>query len=128
MRFPISVLCLPLLIAACATPYEKCTSTATKDLRVVESLIVETEENLDRGYALEQEVVPRTRFGWCVSRSARYQLCRDTQFSTRDKPVAIDLADERKKLRELRAKRNELALRANQDITQCRATYPESQS
>ncbi|WP_208352152.1 hypothetical protein [Pseudaestuariivita rosea] len=127
MRFAFVIICISSVLAGCATPYERCTSEATKDLRVVQDLITETEQNIERGYAFEQEVVPSTRFEWCVSRNDRFHLCRDTRFSTRDKPVAIDLEAEREKLQGLREKRVDLAARSQDDISACQQQFPDAE-
>ena len=42
-----------LILFACGTPQEQCIAGSTRDARVVNDLIRETEANLARGYALE---------------------------------------------------------------------------
>ena len=42
-----------LALAGCGTPQEQCINRNTRDLRTVDRLIVETQGNLQRGYALE---------------------------------------------------------------------------
>ena len=51
------LLCSFALLAACGTPQEQCIAYGTRDLRTVDKLIVETEGNLTRGYALEEKVI-----------------------------------------------------------------------
>ena len=50
----LSILAL-LLLAACATPLERCIASATKELRVVSGLIASTQANINRGYAIVSE-------------------------------------------------------------------------
>jgi len=47
---------LPLaLLAACATPREQCISDVSRDFRVLNSLVAQTQANLARGYAVVEE-------------------------------------------------------------------------
>ena len=56
-----ALMILPFLaLAACATPREQCIGQATRDLRVLNSLIAETQGNLARGYAIEEQQEVRT--------------------------------------------------------------------
>lgn len=132
---------LPLLLlaslAACATPQERCILGVTRDLRVVDELILDTRRNLARGYALEDRVdyrpewvecgppVVRTRDGQRVVIPPRRCL-EQVPYTVRE-PVAIDLADEQRKLNQLLPKRQQLARQAEAQVAQCRATYPEPQ-
>jgi len=56
-----ALMILPFLaLAACATPREQCIGQATRDLRVLNSLIAETQGNLARGYAIGEQQEVRT--------------------------------------------------------------------
>ena len=126
-----AVLSLLLLLAACATPLERCVNQATRELRTVEALIAETEANIARGYAIEEERVPYSYFTWCArddddEDGLGMVWCRQTAFRVREKPVAIDMAAERRKLAGLEEKRQELAAAAAAEIRRCRAAYPAS--
>ena len=57
-------------LAGCGTPQEQCINRNTRDLRVVDRLIVETEGNLQRGYALETVTRFEDYWGTCVERVA----------------------------------------------------------
>ncbi len=122
MRRPLILL---LLLAACSTPQQSCLSTATKDLRVVDKLIAETEVNLARGYAISREPAVRTGLELCVSPDDPFLFCTTRDVTVAEKPVAIDAGAERAKLASLKAKRAELVARANAEIAQCRAQFPE---
>lgn len=111
-------LCALALLAACASPQERCVADATEDLRVVNSLIAETEGNINRGYAVETVTEPRIGLAICTGRS-NVAFCTSSEQTVRDRPVAIDLAAERQKLDGLVTKRGELELRARRAIAQC---------
>lgn len=132
---------LPLslaLLAACGTPQEQCIAAGTRDLRTVESLIAETEANLNRGYALEEKVIRYRTFSPCrmppppppvpghpAPPPPPVQMCPDHYEQTVTRPKAIDLDEEARKLAQLKAKRKELLHAAETVSAQCRAQYPE---
>lgn len=121
MRFRF-VLFLPLVaLAACATPQERCIQTATRDLRVVNGLIAETQATIERGYAYQVVEDERLRLSFC-RRGERTELCWIRDNDTRRVPVAVNLDEEREKLATLIAKRDELELRARQQIAACEAS------
>lgn len=126
-----ALLPLLLILAACATPRERCIAAVTRDLSNVEKLIAETKANLARGYAIEREPYTTFELEWCLSRGSkegdlRWTWCRDTVTRYRDKPVAIDRATEERKLRELRATRTRLTRQSAAQVAQCQARYPEA--
>ncbi len=121
------------LLAACGTPQEQCISRATRDLRTVEALIAETQGNLDRGYALETITVWDEVWGWCTPLPPPPpadgsppppppppQLCRDEVARQVERPRAIDLVEEARKLDQLQAKRRELSRAAEPAIAPAR--------
>jgi hypothetical protein len=119
-------------LAACGTPQEQCINRNTRDLRTVDRLIVETEGNLQRGYALE--TVTRWEEYWdtCFEpvvvngqTSLRAQSCRREYSYTEQRPRAIDLKAEAQKLESLKIKRTELAKAAAPLIAQCKVEFPE---
>ncbi|MEF3048716.1 hypothetical protein [Pseudotabrizicola sp. L79] len=126
---------LPLLLLGCGTPQERCIQRETRDLRTVERLIAETQANLDRGYAIEEVTVWRTRWVACPRQPTvalpegaippRPQMCLDDEPETVKRPKAINLADERETLAGLQEKRADLMRAATPAIAQCKATYPE---
>lgn len=126
------LLLLPLLaLAACATPLERCERAATEDLRVLDALIVETQQNIDRGYAIDQEIRESPYLRLCYGRSVDdgrlgMVFCNDRRTIVRDRPVAIDLDAERAKLASLKAKRSEVAQRAAVALASCHAQFPDS--
>ncbi|WP_084863362.1 hypothetical protein [Salibaculum halophilum] len=121
---------LPLvLLAACATPREACISDARAKLRLLESQIDTAQGNIDRGYALAEvqdlRTVTRTCTGTNEDGSTFTFPCEETRTFTREEPVAINVAEERAKLADLRERRNAEATRAEERIRQCIAIHPE---
>ena len=57
---------LVLLLVGCGTPQEQCIRYNTRDLRTVDRLIVETQGNLDRGYAIETVTEYEDYWGYCA--------------------------------------------------------------
>jgi hypothetical protein len=119
-------------LAGCSTPQEMCISRNTRDLRTVDRLIVETEGNLQRGYALETVTRWQEYWGTCLDRvvvgdqvTVQPRSCRQEYSYTEQRPKAIDLKAEAQKLEGLKAKRTELARAAAPVIAQCKAEFPE---
>ena len=115
---------LPLLLIGCGTPQERCIASVTRDMRVVDRLIVEVEGNLKRGYAFEEKEVLRIRFVDC-SVGGVAQMCLDDVTTTERSAVAVDLVAEAAKLASLKAKRAAQATEAAPAIISCRAEFPK---
>lgn len=123
-------LLLVLALTACGTPQEQCVYGATRDLRVLDRLINETQTNINRGYALEQVTQYRRVWVNCTGRPvggkpARPQMCWETEPFSVARPQAIDLADEQRKLDSMLAKRRDQERAASGAIAQCKALHPE---
>ena len=119
-------------LAACGTPQEQCISRNTRDLRSVDRLIAETEGNLDRGYAFETITVYEDYWTACPVHAPvegqpapKPRMCLDERPVTEQRPKAIDLNEEARKLDSLKAKRNQLARQAEKVIAACKVQYPE---
>ncbi len=92
----LSLLLLPL--AACATPQEQCVAAATQDLRVLDALILETRTNIERGFGVEEVIVPNSGFTWCYGNwgyNTGINFCSAPSTRTVERPVTIDLEVER---------------------------------
>lgn len=119
------------LLVACGTPQEQCISYNTRDLRTVDRLIAETEGNLDRGYAFEKTTIYEDYWDYCPQPQPPNappvppRMCMKERAIIVDRPKAIDLADEARKLDSLKIKRKDLARKAEAVIAQCKAEYPE---
>ncbi len=137
-RLTAPALCLLLCaaLAACGTPQQRCIASVTRDLRVVDRLIGESEANLARGYAYVSEVIVVPVWDYCggpvlvqpSDGSAPVvvpgRMCWDDQPQTVRRPVAIDPAAEQRKLAGLKQQRAKLSARAAPVVAQCQATYP----
>jgi hypothetical protein len=132
-------LCLPalcLVLAGCGTPQERCIASVTRDLRIVDRLIADSQANLARGYALVNQTVYVTTWDYCSGPVLVQpnvggppvlipgQMCLDDQARTVRRPVAIDPAAEKRKLAGLQDQRKKLVARAEPAIAQCQASYP----
>lgn len=120
------LLLLPLiLLAACATPRERCIAGATKDIRVLDRLIAETRGNIERGYGYGLQRYTRWDFVICGRRKdGTFLYCWEPYDRTRRVPVAVDLTAEQRQLEAMVRKRAELAETAERGIAACNATYP----
>lgn len=121
-----------LLLAACATPQERCIAQASRDARVIDRLIAETEGNIARGYAFETEIVMRPDFVDCTPPATEENPDPATQRCLVDvptemrQPVAIDLAAEERKLQSLRERQAAIAAGMEDEIARCQALHPEA--
>lgn len=122
---------LGLGLAACGTPQQQCISQVSRDLRIVEKFIVESEANLARGYALAEVVETHPEFVDCTPEPTptkpdpKPRKCLVDVAETVTRPVAIDLDAEAAKLASLRAKRAQLITQTNASIAACQRQYPE---
>ena len=124
-----SVLLSALVLSACQTPRESCISSASRELRTIDSLIRETQGNLSRGYAIETEQQVDVDRRICEVEledgTERHFWCEDTDVVEVDRPVAIDLRAEQAKLDSLLERRVLVAAEQEARVGACVATYPE---
>lgn len=125
----LALICL-VTLAACTTPRQACERNALYDLRMLDLLIRETEQTLARGYALEREPYRRTSLELCYANrfgnddALGLVWCNRPEVAFRDRPVAVDLAAERRKLADLRQRRKDMARIAARNLADCRARFP----
>lgn len=112
------------LLAACATPQEACINRAYSEIRAVESRIAKTRSDIDRGYAVHRTREPITVLTECEREDGSTYPCERVRYETEETPVALDIAQERVKLRELEDRLEVLRDRLDRDLQQCRAAYP----
>ena len=124
-RFSIATGAL-LLVAACATPQERCVANASKNLRVVDGLIEQTRGNLARGFAIRTETFFVNETQKCGKEAGEDVFCDVAIADERQVPVAIDLADEQKKLDGLVSRRIQMLAQRDAAVLQCRAEFLES--
>ena len=117
------------VLAACSTPKEDCLNEALRDLRVVQTLIVESEETIRRGYAFQSETRAIQSLQFCLgTRSHRAGLgfCNQVIPITKQTPVAVNLDEERAKLRSLKNKEIQLRKESLRQQATCEAEFPDS--
>lgn len=112
------------LLSAC-TEQDLCILRNTQDLRSAESRISELEGNVARGYAIHRTTEPYTYTGVCRDRNGEPYECTKTDFRSVERPVSIDVADQRAQLASLRARLPALQEKANLARSQCAQLYPE---
>ncbi|MCV6598470.1 MAG: hypothetical protein OIF40_15460 [Mangrovicoccus sp.] len=117
------------LLAACASPQQRCVQNINRDLSTVNRLIAETELNLSRGFTYETEI-RETGFGvtGCFGTGRYYgsgvSFCGSRDLRTVNTPVPIDPDTERRKLAGLKKKQEELTAIAARAEAACAARYP----
>lgn len=116
---------LLVLLAACASPYERCVSEASRDANTLSALITETEANIARGFAVDEQIEPRISYRYCFNSRGIWTLCRERDIRRKKVPVAIDLAAEERKLAGMQEKLSQLKAQAGRDIRACQAQFPE---
>ncbi|SNR50472.1 hypothetical protein EYF88_10425 [Paracoccus sediminis] len=128
-----ATLALPLLVAACGTPQERCISRNTSEYRTVSGLLAEVEGNLARGYAWEERQVVRDRLTQCRTylrdedgrAVVAYEPCWRDYVDTERYRVPIDPAAEQRKRDNLAARQAVLGNRAASVVQACQAAFPE---
>jgi len=105
-----------ILLTACATPREACIANANRDGRVLNTLISQTQANLNRGFAISERQEVRVRFE---------VACEKTDTVTVRDAVAIDLVAERAKLESLLERQRQNRINAQSAVEQCIAVHPE---
>jgi hypothetical protein len=113
------LLALLLPLAGCSTSREQCVDRSTRNLQAVDTLIAVTQANIDRGYALDRRSQVSVGLQLCTSPSANFHFCTGTQSSPKQTPVAIDVAAERRKLAELKARRAVLKRQSDLAVRAC---------
>jgi len=124
----LALICL-VALAGCATPRQACERNALYDLQMIDLLIRETEQTIARGYALEREPYRRTGLELCYANrpgddGVGLVWCNRPDIGFRERPVAVNLRDERRKLAELRTRRKDVAGVAARNLAACRARFP----
>ena len=137
LRPTLALASVAATLAACGTPQQQCINAQTRELRTVERLIGEAEQNLARGYAYETREITRPEWVVCgytevpppapgaPAPQPKPRYCFDEVTESVREEVAIDPLVEQRKLDGLVAKRRDLSARAAPAIAACRAQYPE---
>lgn len=116
---------LPLLLvlAACASPREKCIINSAKDLRMLDALIAEQQQIVNRGFRVDEQLVANNSVRFCAGggRVVSMQLCNSQSLKTRERPVAVDIPTEQRKLQQLLSRRDALASQTARAQAMCPA-------
>ncbi len=112
---------LLLLLAACATPREKCLSDASEDLRILDGLIAEQRVVVNRGFRMDRTLESRSRVQFCAGSGGNVsvRLCNGRNLRTVERPVAVDIPTEQRKLDQLVSRRDALASQTAQAQAFC---------
>lgn len=129
-------LALPLFVAACGTPQERCISNHTREYRTVSNLLEKVEGNLSRGYAWEERQVVRDRLTHCRDhyrdRKGNVHVstrpCWRDYVTTERYRVPIDPAAEQRKRDGLVAQKAKLEGTAKAYVNACKKAFPEEES
>ncbi len=117
-------LALPLLLAACASPFEICVANANQDLRVLDRLIAEARGNIQRGYGVRTQDRYDTEPQPCGQQNGKTIFCDLPVVISEEVPVAIDMAAEQAKLDSLLETRARKQSEAAAAVAACRGQYP----
>ena len=113
-----------LLLAACATPRERCEADAAAPYRAALNERAQIARDIARGYVFQTRFEQRTRFGWCGLPGAGLTQCWDTDTQPVTRRVPINEQVLRARLAKLDAALPDLRNAASLDTGQCRALYP----
>lgn len=114
-----------LFVVGCATPQQRCINSVTREYRTVANLTTQTELNIARGYAVDVTYVPYTVYETCYYGSRRAYSCPQTYTRTVRNPKTIDVAEEKRKLIDLKKKLASLEDASAKWVAQCQLQYPE---
>lgn len=114
-----------VILTGCATPQERCISDARAQLHAISADIRTAQGNIDRGYAIHYQDVPYTYISTCYDDDGAAYDCETNGIRTEETPVAIDVAEERRKLDRLQMLMPDIRRNADAAIAQCRVIHPE---
>jgi len=121
LLLPLSLLAL----GACTTPQQSCINQARGELSALMHEISTTQGNITRGYAIHESSVSYTYTGVCHDFDGNDYACEKTDTRIEETPVAISIAEERRKLAALKSREARVRAQAEAAAAQCRITYPE---
>ena len=125
MRLPI--LALVLALTGCTSALQNCETAAQAEFNTVSALILETRQNIERGYAIERKTEASVGIQFCfadrISDNFGVAFCNDTVVEETETPVAIDTAAEKRKLATLEARLAELRPVMERELAACRAEF-----
>lgn len=121
----LPITAIALFLAACTTPQGRCISDVMSEQYGLQRQIVEIEGNISRGYAIHSQTVPYTYVDTCFDDAMQPYACPKTGTRVEETPVAINIAEQRRKLRPLQQRLASVRARTDARVAQCRVLYPE---
>lgn len=128
IRFPLIPLCALALLAACATPQERCLRDAAAPWREALEERARIARDLARGYTFETEFERVTRYRICRANKDTVYPCWETDMQPVTKRVPVDAAVLQSRDAELARALPGLRAAAERDTAQCRILYPETET
>ncbi|MBT2129876.1 hypothetical protein [Aliiroseovarius lamellibrachiae] len=121
----ITLVTLLLTLAACATPQKQCIAKASKALRQAQRDVTRIEGNLARGYAIHRQTILVPTVEICTKPDGSTYSCIDHDHRTVETPVAIDVAEEKRKLSALKTLIRKEQPSVQKAAAACVAEFPE---
>ena len=113
-----------LVLAACATPQERCINDAAEPYRAALKERAEIAEALSRGFVYKTEFETRRVFTHCRVGQHRFVRCWDRKTVPVTKRIPIDRAELRKRDTQLAADLPGLERAANRGAKACLQAFP----
>jgi hypothetical protein len=120
----LAALALLLLATACS-PLQQCLYDAGREVKRLERLAEEARGNIERGYAIHRQTVAVPFVGVCPDQNGNPVPCQQVEYEEIETPVAINIAEERRKLAELERRLVQARRQSEAAIAQCHAQHPE---
>ncbi len=111
-------------LTACASPLERCITTAQSEVQTLHRAIAVAEGNITRGYAIHRSSESYTHYTTCYDKKDRPYSCPETRYRTVETPVEIDVAQQRQRLKALRRDLPAAEDRARAQARNCTALHP----
>ncbi|MBB4208773.1 hypothetical protein [Roseinatronobacter bogoriensis] len=109
------------LLAACASPQDRCLQQAQAPLVELDARIAESEHAIARGYRIMPATEARTTLHICAWPKEPVLFCTRHTPATRETRVAVDTGSEQANLDRLRAERSAVAEATAQRVASCNA-------
>lgn len=117
---------LVLLLAATAcSPLQQCLYDANREVKRLERQADEARDNIARGYAIHRQMVPVHYMDVCPDATGNPVPCPKVEYDEVETPVAIDIAEERRKLAGLERRLTAARRAAEAAIAACHAAHPQ---
>ena len=118
---PALALAAVALLAACATPRERCILAAEANLRAIDAQIADHETALARGYRVIPATEPRTILRICAWPREPVLFCTEHTPGQRETRVSVDAEVEEARLAQLRKERARMVVQTADRIAACPA-------